>query len=64
MPLLLLLIVAIAVFSVTIHYTDEGGVTRTGLDGLLIYLIPISTVSRCSAFSRFWWMPWGSSFSV
>lgn len=40
MPLLLLLIVAIAVFSVTIHYTDEGGVTRTGLDGLLIYLIP------------------------
>ncbi len=40
MPLLLVLIVIIAVFSVTIHYTDESGATRTGLEGLLIYLIP------------------------
>lgn len=40
MPLLLVLIVIIAVFSATIHYTDESGATRTGLEGLLIYLIP------------------------
>ena len=40
MPLLLVLIVIIAIFSVTISYTDADGVTRTGLEGLRIYLIP------------------------
>lgn len=40
MPALILLVVAIAVFSLTLSHTDESGVTRTGLDGLKVYLIP------------------------
>ena len=40
MPLLILLVIGIAVFSVTISYTDAEGVTRTGLEGLKIYLVP------------------------
>lgn len=40
MPVLLLLVVGIAVFSLTIHYTDDAGVTRSGLEGLKIYVIP------------------------
>lgn len=40
MPLLLLLVVGIAFFSLTIHYEDEIGVTRTGLQGFLIYVVP------------------------
>lgn len=40
MPILIILVVGIAIFSVTITYTDAAGVTRTGLEGLKIYLIP------------------------
>ncbi|MCI8669533.1 MAG: sodium-dependent transporter [Lachnospiraceae bacterium] len=40
MPLLLLLVVGIAVFSLTIHYKDDAGVTRTGLEGFKIYIVP------------------------
>ena len=40
MPLLLLLILGISIFSLTLKNTDAEGVTRTGLDGLKIYLIP------------------------
>lgn len=40
MPALLLLIVGIAVFSLTLEHTDAAGVTRTGLEGLKIYAIP------------------------
>ena len=40
MPVLLVLVIGIALFSITIHYTDADGVTRTGLKGLLIYVIP------------------------
>lgn len=40
MPTLIVLVLIIAVFSLTISYTDEAGVTRTGLQGLKIYLIP------------------------
>lgn len=40
MPILFILIVAISVYSVTLSHTDENGVTRTGLEGLKIYLIP------------------------
>lgn len=40
MPILLLLVVGIAVFSLTIHYTDDAGLTRTGMEGLKIYVIP------------------------
>lgn len=40
MPILLVLVVIIAVFSLTISHTDDSGVTRTGLQGLGIYVIP------------------------
>ena len=40
MPLLLLMVVGIAVFSLTISATDETGATRTGLEGFLIYVVP------------------------
>ncbi|MCI8338087.1 MAG: sodium-dependent transporter [Lachnospiraceae bacterium] len=40
MPLLLVLIIGISVYSLTISHTDSNGVTRTGLEGLKIYLIP------------------------
>ena len=40
MPVMLVMIVAIAVFSLTLRYTDEAGVTRTGLQGLAVYLTP------------------------
>ena len=40
MPLLLILVVGIAVFSLTIRYQDGGDVTRTGMEGFWIYVIP------------------------
>ena len=40
MPILLLLILGIGVFSLFLRHTDASGVTRTGLEGLKIYLIP------------------------
>ena len=40
MPLLLLLILGVSVFSLFLSHTDETGVTRTGLQGLVVYLVP------------------------
>ena len=40
MPILLVLIIGISVYSLTIKFTDANGVTRTGLDGLKVYLVP------------------------
>lgn len=40
MPILLLLIIFIASFSLTLSYTDSSGATRTGIDGFKIYLTP------------------------
>jgi NSS family neurotransmitter:Na+ symporter len=40
MPILLLLVVGIAFFSLTLRYTDDGGVTRNGLEGFRIYVVP------------------------
>lgn len=40
MPGLILLIVGIAGFSLTLSYTDASGVTRTGLQGLMVYIKP------------------------
>lgn len=40
MPILLVLVVAIAIFSLTVNYTDAEGVTRTGLQGFKIYVVP------------------------
>ena len=39
MPVLLVIVIGIAVFSLTLSY-DDNGTVRTGLQGLLIYLIP------------------------
>ena len=40
MPILLLLVIGIAIFSMTITHTDESGVAKSGLDGLAVYVIP------------------------
>lgn len=40
MPLLLLLVIGIAIFSLTISHTDESGVTRSGLEGFRVYVVP------------------------
>ena len=40
MPALFILIIAISVFSLTLSHTDADGVTRTGLQGLKMYVIP------------------------
>ncbi len=40
MPILLVLIAGISVFSLTLSHTDESGITRTGMQGLSVYLIP------------------------
>ena len=40
MPVLLVLILCISCFSLTLSHTDDSGVTRTGLQGLLVYVVP------------------------
>lgn len=40
MPILLVLIVGVACFSLTLKHTDDNGVTRTGIQGLLVYIVP------------------------
>ncbi len=40
MPVLLIMIVGIAVYSLTLSHTDAQGITRTGLEGARIYLVP------------------------
>lgn len=40
MPVLLLIVIGIAFFSLTMKFTDTQGVTRTGLQGLKILFIP------------------------
>ena len=40
MPILVVLILGIAVFSLFLRHTDATGVTRTGLQGFLVYIIP------------------------
>ena len=40
MPILLVLIVIIAVFSLTIKHEDASGTVRTGLEGFKVYVIP------------------------
>lgn len=40
MPILIVLIVVISIYSLTLSHTDASGVTRTGLEGLKVYLIP------------------------
>lgn len=40
MPILLVLVCGIAIFSLFLRHTDESGMTRTGLQGLMVYVIP------------------------
>ena len=40
MPGLILLIVIIAIFSLTLSHTDTDGTVRTGMKGLAVYLKP------------------------
>ena len=40
MPILLVLIFGIAIFSLFLRHTDDAGMTRTGLQGLMVYIIP------------------------
>jgi len=40
MPILLVLILGIAIFSLFLRHTDGSGITRTGLQGLQVYVIP------------------------
>lgn len=40
MPILIILIITISIFSLTLKYTDSDGVTRNGLQGLVVYVIP------------------------
>ena len=40
MPILLVLILGISVFSLFLRHTDAAGVTRTGLEGFLVYVVP------------------------
>jgi len=50
MPVLLVMIVAIAVFSLTLSHTDANGTTRTGLQGMKVYMIPDFTGMTLSRF--------------
>lgn len=40
MPVLVVLILGIAIFSLTLKHTDADGTTRTGLQGFLVYIVP------------------------
>ncbi len=40
MPILLLMVIGISIFALTISHTGDDGVTRTGLEGLKVYVIP------------------------
>ena len=40
MPLLIVLVLGVSVYSLTISYTDIDGTTRTGLQGVGAYVIP------------------------
>lgn len=50
MPGLLLMVIGIAVFSLTISHTDADGTTRTGMQGLAVYLVPDFTGITFSKF--------------
>ena len=40
MPILLVLVLGIALFSLFLRHTDVSGMTRTGLQGFLVYVVP------------------------
>jgi len=40
MPILLVLILGISIFSLSLKFTDDSGISRTGLQGLMVYVVP------------------------
>ena len=40
MPILLVLVIGISIYSLTLSHTDAQGVTTTGMDGLKVYVVP------------------------
>lgn len=40
MPVLLIMILGISIFSLTLKHTNDAGVTTTGIEGSLVYVIP------------------------
>ena len=40
MPILLVMIMGVAIFSLFLKHTDASGITRTGIQGLLVYVVP------------------------
>lgn len=56
MPVLLILVVIIAVYSLTLHHTDESGVTGTGWQGFIYYLTPNFEGLTVHRFCRFFSM--------
>ena len=50
MPALVVLILVIAVFSLTLSYTDAEGTTRTGMEGLRILFVPDFSTITISGF--------------
>ncbi len=40
MPILAIIVLGIAIYAIFLKHTDENGITRTGLQGLALYVIP------------------------
>lgn len=40
MPILILMVIGISIYSLTLKHTDENDITRTGLQGLKVYFVP------------------------
>ena len=40
MPILVVMVIGISIFSLTLKHTNEAGVVTTGLEGLKVYLVP------------------------
>ena len=40
MPILVVMVIGISIYSLTLSHTTDEGVTRTGVEGLKVYLIP------------------------
>lgn len=50
MPLLIIKVVGISIYSLTLSHTDDNGETRTGLQGLKIYFVPDFTAMTLKKF--------------
>lgn len=50
MPALFILVIGISCFSLTLNHTDAEGITRTGLQGMKVYLVPDFTGMTLKSF--------------